>query len=401
MFSPSHLPREKASPSVWAIIEAEAVKRIAQGGKVVKLHIGDTYLPFPQTLLEPVPGEDKLFPLLNRYGDTFGEIPLREMILAKVISRNHLPAEGLDCIQVTAGATGALQAAFQRLLSPGAEVLTLAPYWSILRNVAAAAGVKLVETPFYDLLPAVNHISESKSNSISPDPYKLMERHITPKTGAIYLNTPSNPTGITLNRPILERLAGLAQNYDLWVFADEAYEDFVWEGEAPVSIGSLPGMWERTVSVYTFSKCFGVSGVRVGYAAAPNYIISQLNRTVVGACYHAPRMGQLCAWRGMQRFNEICAYFRENYAPTWRFVKENLRLKSLPSAATFYFFVYLGDSWKGMPSLQKVQRMVQAGVSLAPGEYFGDDYQGWARMCWTVAPPEEVREAVDRLNRMD
>ena len=389
MPSPSNFPNTKVPPTVWSLIEGEAKKREATGERVIQLHIGDAHLPFPRRLTEPAEDEERRFTSgLNRYGDTFGEPALRELLLDKVQTKNRLPATGIDCIQVTAGATGALFCGFNRLLEPGSEVLTPAPYWSILRNVADSAKVRLVEVPFFDV----------QASGASFDPVAALERHRTGLTQAVYLNTPSNPTGMLLNRGILERIAEFANRRDLWVFADEAYEDYIWDGSPHLSIGSLPGMFERTISVYTLSKCFGSSGIRVGYAVGSPAAISQLNRAAVGSTYHAGRLGQLYAWRGMQHFSEIVDIFRSDYQPTWRWVAENLSADTLPCRGGFYYYIRLGDRWRGVPPEDKVRRMVEAGVVLAPGEYFGADYDGWARLCFTVVPPDDLKEGVRRLN---
>ena len=157
-------------------------------------------------------------------------------------------------------------------------------------------------------------------------------------------------------------------------------------------------MFDYTVSVFTFSKCFGSSGIRTGYAVAPPAVISQLNRAVVGAYYQPGRLGQLFAWRGMKRFDEVTNIFRMDYEPTWKWVKENLKARTMPGSATFYFFIELPEHWKEIPPKQKITRMLESGVVLSPGEYFGDDYSGWARLCFTVVEPEEIMEGIRRLN---
>ena len=381
---------------MWNLIEAEAKKREARGDKVIALHVGDTYIPFPKALTEPIPGEDKMFgKMLNRYSDTFGEAPLRRLILDKVRKRNQIPAEGIDCIQITGGATGALHAAFNQLLEPGSEVMTLAPYWSILRNVAATAKVKLVEVPFFDLL-AKGIDKPDQAHGFNVEEH--LKQHKTPKTAALYLNTPSNPTGMLLDWRTLDAIARFVKQHDLWVLADEAYEDYIWDGGKHISFASLPGMFDYTVSVFSFSKCFGASGMRTGYAVAPPAVISQLNRAAVGAYYQPGRLGQLYAWRGMNRFADALNTFRRAYEPTWQWVKENLKERVLPNSATFYFFVDLGPDWLDIPPERKIQKMLDAGVVLAPGEYFGEDYNGWARLCFTAVPPDEIKEGIRRLN---
>lgn len=388
MPKPADFPRAKLPPTVWNKIEAAANARAAQGERVYALHVGDTYLPFPKQLTEPLPGEEKDFgSLLNRYSDTYGDRALRELISSKASSRNRLPITGVENVQITGGATGALQAGFSRLLDPGAEVIALAPYWSILRQVADSSGVKLVEVPFFERFGEV-------------DIESYLEGFLTPLTQAIYLNTPSNPTGILLDQAALAAIARFAEANDLWIFADEAYEDYIWDGSPHVSIGALPRMFDRTISVYTFSKCFGASGMRVGYAVGEAAAISKLNRAVVGNYYQPPRPGQLYAWRGMKRFEEALAPFRAAYEPAWRYCLKNLTMATLPSVGGFYFFVRLPSSWENLSPEAKVDRMLDGGVALAPGEYFGEMYRGWARMCFTIIPPDQLADAVERLNRM-
>jgi len=411
MPKPNQTSRTKLPPTVWNKIEAEANARSAIGQHVFAVHVGDTHLPFPVELTAPVPEEEKLFGTrLNMYSDTYGDRPLRELILEKVATRNKLPVEGLENVQVTSGATSGLQSAFSRLLDPAAEVLVLAPYWSILRQVADQAHVKLVEVPFFDRLAGTLSFVPDKStaigygSSIAPwnalDPAELLEPFVTPKTQAIYLNTPSNPTGMLLDKRMLERIGEFAKVHDLWIFADEAYEDFIWEGGEHVSIGSLPMLFDRTVSIYTFSKCFGVSGIRCGYVIGEASVISQINRGIVGGYYQPGRLAQLFAWRGLKRFEETVHTFRQSYHPVWQWARSHLKCDFMPSVGGFYFFVKLPSGWEGLPPEIKVDRMLDGGVVLSPGEYFGHDYRGWARLCFTILPPEATEEAIFRLNQM-
>ncbi len=415
------------------------------GQNVFAIHVGDTHLPFPKGLTEPIPDEDYLFGgtpppappassgenlgrlasggenkshaassggkgivRLNMYSDTYGDKPLRELIAQKAAFRNNLPIDGIENVQVTAGATSGLQAAFSRLIDPGAEVLVLAPYWSILRQVADQAHMKLVEVLFWDKAAShsVGHPPLPPPQAVGShgnwfvDPAEILEPFITAKTQGIYINTPSNPTGMLMDRAMLERIGEFARAHDLWIFSDEAYEDFIWEGGEHVSIGSLPGMFERTISIYTFSKCFGASGMRIGYVVAEASVVSQINRGIVGGYYQPGRLGQLFAWRGLQRYEETVLTFRHDYAPTWRWVRDHLKCDFMPSVGGFYFFVKLPPGWEGLPPELKIDRMLDGGVVLSPGEYFGHDYHGWARLCFTILPPEQTAEAIHRLNQM-
>ncbi len=391
MNRPSTFPKTKVPPTIWDLIGAEVVRRAGLGQDVVALHVGDTHLPLQAPLAEPAPDEEHVFGTrLNRYGDTFGEPPLRELLLDKVRTRNRLPATGIDCIQITGGAGGGLHAGFSRLLEPGAELLVPSPYWSLLRVVAEQARVRIVEVPFFDRMASEGDFGVAET----------LEQYVTDRTAGLYVNTPSNPTGMLLDGEQLEGMAAFARKHDLWVFSDEAYEDFIWEGSEQVSIGSLPGMFERTVSIHTLSKCFGISGVRVGYVTANAPVVAELNRGVVGSYYHAGRLDQLLAWRGMLRFDEVLQPLRDDYESTWRWTRTHLKADALPSVGGFYFFLRLGPTWSGIPPEEKVDKMLDLGVVLAPGEYFGDDYRDWARLCFTVVPPEELKRGVELLNRI-
>jgi len=205
MLKPSKFPREKRPPTIFNQIGGEVQKRTEQGQAIQALHIGDTYIPLPTQLTDPIPDEESLFgSMLNRYGDTMGEPPLRRILLEKVRNRNKLPADGIDCVQISNGATGALSSGFSRIVGAGSEILTLSPYWTILRIVADHTNIKLVEVPFFDLM------LEDRF-----DPIKQMEKYLSHKTAAIYLNTPSNPTGMLLNRAMLEQIAKFAKDNDL------------------------------------------------------------------------------------------------------------------------------------------------------------------------------------------
>ena len=108
----------------------------------------------------------------------------------------------------------------------------------------------------------------------------------------------------------------------------------------------------------------------------------------------------LMAWRGMQTFDEVLDTFKPDYASTWRWLRDNLQADALPCVSGFYFYLKLGPNFEGLSSEEQVFKMLDAGVVLSPGEYFGDDYKGWARLCFTVVPPDEVKEGVKILNEL-
>src|SRR5438034_7075632 len=189
----------------------------------------------------------------SHYLQTTGVPRLRELIAAKLRDKNQIPVDDPEHVLVTNGGIHGLYMLCHALLEPGDEVLVPDPEWPpAVGNVLSAKGVA-VAVPLHE------------SNGWRYDLEEL-ESKITRKTRVLYINSPSNPTGGVLTRDDLSRLAAIARDRDLWVISDEAYEDVVFEGEH-VSIASLPGMYERTIPAYTFSKSYAMTGLRLGYVA--------------------------------------------------------------------------------------------------------------------------------------
>lgn len=190
----------------------------------------------------------------NIYTRLDGIAPLREGIARKLQRDNALTVDPESEVLVTSGATGALYAAVLALLNPGDEVILFEPFYGY-------------------------HVSTLLSQRVKPMPVPLAEgdwaldldrlrASITPKTRALIVNTPSNPCGKVFSRAELEAIAAIAQEHDLFVFTDEIYEYFVFDGTEHVSPATLPGMKERTISISGLSKTFSITGWRVGYLTA-------------------------------------------------------------------------------------------------------------------------------------
>ena len=221
----------------------------------VPMHIGDTWrLPPEEARLETL--DWGRAPDLYRYSHPSGLAPLLEALARKLRERNGIPATP-DWLQVTHGATHALSCAARTLLDPGDEVLLLAPYWPLIPGVLSSMGAVPVEVPF----------SSRLLDRPDEDVEALLEAARTPRTRAVYFATPNNPDGHVLTRAHLEALGGFLRRHDLFGLADEVYEDTLYDGRTHVSLASLPGMAERTLSVYSFSKSYALAGARVGYVA--------------------------------------------------------------------------------------------------------------------------------------
>jgi aspartate aminotransferase len=189
----------------------------------------------------------------THYLPTAGVPRLKQLLAEKLRGKNGIPVESAEEVVPTNGGTHAIWAAMHALFEPGDEIIVSDPEWPPTMAIAIAAGAVPVGVPLHETLGWRWNIDE-------------VERAITPRTRAIYVNSPNNPTGGVLTRGDLERIAAIARERNLWVFSDEAYEDLIYNGEH-VSIASFPGMYERTISLFTFSKSYAMTGLRLGYFA--------------------------------------------------------------------------------------------------------------------------------------
>src|SRR5579862_8167388 len=201
----------------------------------------------------------------TKYAPSSGIVPLREALVEKLRTRNNLYVS-FDDVLITAGGAHALYAAFQAVLDPGDDLLLFSPYWTPIRDMVTGAQARPL------LLPTAS----ARRNGLT----QALEQFSTPHTKAIYYNTPQNPSGAVFSREEAEEVAAFAIKHNLIVIADEAYEDLVYEGEH-VSIASLPGMAERTITAFTFSKTYAMTGWRAGYAVAKEPFMTALRKIVL------------------------------------------------------------------------------------------------------------------------
>src|SRR4029079_9626110 len=180
----------------------------------------------------------------TRYAPSSGIPELRAAIADKLRSKNQIPAEPRDVIVVNGGMQG-LFGAFQSTVNPGDEVLVFSPFWTPIKDLVAYSQGTTVLVP----------TSEARADGFET----TLARYSTDRTKAIYYNTPQNPSGVVFTRDEAEAVARFARERDLIVIADEAYEDLVYDGEH-VSIGSLEGMLERTITMFTLSKSYAMTG---------------------------------------------------------------------------------------------------------------------------------------------
>jgi aspartate/methionine/tyrosine aminotransferase len=357
---------------------ADRVARLP--GPVFPLHVGDTWLePFAGGRMEDLRAE--AHPGMHRYVDTRGLPALVDALVEKLRARNGIAAER-ESVLVTAGATGALACALGALLDPGEEVLILAPFWPLLPGIVRVFGGRPVEVPFYDRVAGPEQAVEA------------VEALLGERAVALYVSSPSNPTGRVLPEAWLAALADLARRRDLWLLSDEVYEDFVYRGEHVSPARFAP---ERTVSVFSFSKAYGTSGNRVGYLAGPPALVAQALKVGIHTVYHPPTAGQLAALRALRDGGPWLAQVREAYRAAGEATAGALGLAA-PEGSCFLFLdvrAQLGER----KLLDFLEECLEDGVVLSPGSSCGGAYGGFARLCYTSAAPKAVAEAARRLAR--
>ena len=353
--------------------------RLAQHpGPIFPLHVGDTWMePFDGGRMEDLTVE--AHPGMHRYCDTRGIPPLVDAIVEKVRARNRLSCER-ESVLVAAGATGALASAISQLTEPGEEVLILAPFWPLIRGIVRAQRAEPVEVPFYDRV-------DSASAAVA-----AVEERICGRTVALYLSTPSNPTGRLIPRAWLEALAELARRHDLWLISDEVYEDFVYRGEH-CSIGQFAP--ERTLSVYSFSKAYGMAGNRVGYLVGPPPAVAEALKVATHTCYHAPTAGQIAALRALENGGDWLRQALQAYRAAGDQVARILRVP--PPEGSCFFFLDVRSHLDERKLLGFLEDCLEDGVVLSPGSSSGEAYPDWVRLCFTAAPPDRILEAARLL----
>jgi N-succinyldiaminopimelate aminotransferase len=363
-----------------AVYSPFADRAAAAGRRVHPLHVGDTWMePFQGGRMQDLGVEDH--PGMHRYCNTQGIAALVDALVEKVRARNGLACER-ESLLVTAGATGGLACAAGAILEPGDEVLILAPFWPLIRGMVQLFGGVPVEVPFYDRVCDREGAVEAIREKLSP------------RTVALYVSTPSNPTGRVLPESWLAALAELARREDLWLLSDEVYEELVYRGEHCSMARFAP---ERTVSVYSFSKAYGMAGNRVGYLVGPEPLLEQARKVGTHTFYGAPTAGQLAALEALQRGEAWVERARALYREVGDASAEQLGIDP-PEGSTFFFLdaSHRLDE-RGMQGF--LADCFEDGVLVAPGASCGAAYAQWVRVCYTAAPPEQIAEAISLLAR--
>ena len=237
-----------------------AITLLLQGRDGINLGQGICDMPTPDPIKRGAHAAiDSDQSIYSHYG---GIIELRKALMTKSLQYNKIPVSAPDEIMVTVGSTGAFVAAMFTLLNPGDEVIVFEPYYGYHANLLSVMGAK-----------------QKFVSTVGPDwgiDFDYVESLITPRTKAILVNTPGNPSGKVWSREELTRVAGLLEKHDLFAITDEIYEYMLYDGREHISLASIPGAFDRTITLSGFSKTYNMTGWRLGYAVGPEAIISKM-----------------------------------------------------------------------------------------------------------------------------
>lgn len=353
-------------------------KKPASGRPPVPLHVGDTWMePAIGCRMQDLTVEDH--PGMHRYSPVPGYPQLRDRIAQVHAARTGIDTERSQVL-VTGGATAGLAAVVGALISPGEEVLLVAPYWPLIAGSVRAFGATPVDVPMMTEIDSAEAAVER------------LEHYRTDKTVAVYWNTPHNPTGRLLPREWHEAMGKWARKHKLWIFSDDVYEDYVFDGEHSYTRSISP---ENTISVHSFSKAYGMAGNRCGYLVGPDEAIDAVRCIMTNINYSACSASQLAAINVLNgAADEWVANARERYAKLGKAAADALGLPA-PKGSTFLFpDVSHALDDRGLDGL--LGDLAEAGVLVAPGPSFGP-YKHHMRLCFTAAPPEEIHRGIEIL----
>lgn len=295
----------------------------------------------------------------------------------------------IDNVMITASGNIGMFYAMQAILDPGDEVIIQSPYYLPYPNqVRLAGGIPL------------------EFDTLEEEDYQFnverLENMINERTKAIVINSPNNPTGSTLSLETMQKLAQVAEKYDLLVVCDDIYTSFSYQ-EKFVPFMTLPGMDKRSIAINSFSKDFLMTGWRVGDIVAPKHIIDTIATINEAVTFTPPSVSQRAAIAALRMRHEIQPPVVEEYKKRMYYASQRVnKLRNMhvpyPPKGTFYLFINIKDT--GLTSEEVCRRMLEeAHVLMIPGSGFGRCGEGYVRMCCTL-PSEELGRAFDRLGKM-
>lgn len=369
--------------------EIRKLFNLAQGVEgLISLGIGEPDFDTPEHIKEYA--KEALDKGLTHYSPNAGILELREAIAEKLKRDNGIVADPKTQIMVTVGANQIILMGLATFLNDNDEVLIPSPMFVSYAPAVFLAGGKPIEVPTY----------EENEFRLSVDE---LGKYVTPKTRALIINSPNNPTGAVLKKKDLEEIADFAVEHDLIILSDEVYEYFIYTGANHYSVASLNGMFDRVITINGFSKTFAMTGWRLGFAVAREDMIEKMTRFQMYNATCPVTFIQYAAAEALRdkRSWEAVEKMRKEYDRRRKMVWKRLNEMGLPTIkpkGAFYIFPRIRDT--GLTSKEFSELMIkEARVALVPGSAFGGSGEGYARVSYATAY-EKLEEAMNRIEKV-
>ena len=351
---------------------------------VISLGVGEPDFETPYHIREA--GIQALQSGKTFYTSNSGLLPLRQAISRYAKRRMGLDYDPASQVMVSVGGSEAIDAALRTIINPGDEIIYIEPsFVSYLPCIKMADGVPVV----IELKPE-NNFRLTKEQ---------LEAAITPKTKALFISFPNNPTGAIMEKEDLEALVPVILKHKLLVISDEIYSELTY-GKEHVSIASFPGMQDYTIVINGFSKSYAMTGWRLGYALGHPDIIQQMIKVHQFGIMCAPTVSQYAAVEAMENGDNDVLFMRESYNQRRRYLHHELTRMGIPCfmpEGAFYMFPDIREF--GMTSEEfALDLLKEEKVAVVPGSAFGDCGEGFVRISYAYSIAE-LKEALSRIEK--
>jgi len=359
---------------------------LAEMKDVISLTIGEPDFTTPEPIIRAAiasleAGE-------THYTANGGMLELRELIAVNLQNRYGVEYDPRTEIVITVGASEGVDASLRATINPGDEVIYHEPcFVAYAPCIQLAGGVAVPVTT-----------TDATDFRVTAE---MIEAAITPRTKAIFLGYPNNPTGAALDRPELEAIARIAEGHDLLVYSDEIYDRLVYGDHEHTAFSSLPGMRERTVLLGGFSKSYAMTGWRIGYVAATAEIMEGIAKVHQYGIMCAPTSAQFAAMEALRTGEPHLQEMRAEYDRRRRYMTDRFNeigLDCFEPMGAFYCFPRVTDATGMDESTFAEKLLAEERVGVVPGSAFGPSGAGHVRVCYAAAY-EQIVEAMERIER--
>ena len=377
---------QKLKPSATLAINAKAIELKKQGVDIVKFGTGEPDCDTPENIKNAAKAAmDAGF---TKYTAASGIPELKEAVQDKLERDNNIKCDTSN-ILISNGGKQALFNCFMAILNPCDEVIIPSPYWVSYSDMVAVCG-------------GLSVFVDTKPNNFKLTA-EMVASAITPKTKALILNSPSNPTGAVIEQEEIEKIAALALEHNFYVISDEVYEYFLYDGKKMFSIGSMPAMKDLVFTVNAVSKSYSMTGWRIGYIAGPTDVIKPMSNLQAHATSNPCSIAQKAALEALTGPQDSIGMMASEFAKRRDYVYEAMSkipgFKLHKPEGAFYAFIdvseHFTDNIKDSFAFTEFL-MEKARVAVVPGGAFGQEGNDYIRFSYTSSV-EDIEEGIRRI----